>query len=138
MRPWAIRVYYEDTDLGGMVYHANYLRYMERARTEWLRALGCEQDELKHTHRALFVVVNVELEFKTPARFNDVLEVDVNVIEQGRASVVVEQHVFRRGPSSVQPTSWLCRGKIRIACVDAETSYPRAIPDFLYAALIGD
>src|SRR5215469_10511309 len=72
---WKVRVYYEDTDLGGVVYHANYLRFMERARTEWLRSLGFEQDNLRDHHGVLFVVVEAEVAFRRPARFNDELAV---------------------------------------------------------------
>ena len=140
---WALRVYYEDTDLAGIVYYANYLRYMERARSEWLRALGCEQDELLAQANAVFVVVRASLEYKAPARFNDVLAVNVDVTSLGRASVVVQQDVYRApigtAPGPMLPASGLneqvCSGEIRIACVHAKTLYPRPIPESIYAEL---
>ena len=140
---WALRVYYEDTDLAGIVYYANYLRYMERARSEWLRALGCEQDELLEQANAVFVVVRASLEYKAPARFNDVLAVKVEVTSLGRASVVVQQDVYRApnatAPGPLLPTSPLnehvCGGEIRLACVHAKTLYPRPIPESIYTEL---
>tara|TARA_A100001037_G_scaffold194524_1_gene174105 strand:+ start:396 stop:857 length:462 start_codon:yes stop_codon:yes gene_type:complete len=144
---WGLRVYYEDTDLAGIVYYANYLRYMERARTEWLRAVGCEQDELLATSGVVFVVVRASLEYKSPSRFNDVLVVDVDVTSLGRASVVVRQEIHR-AVSSIEPgvipeamraggavAEQVCIGEIRIACVDAKTLYPRPIPQFIYSEL---
>ncbi len=144
---WGLRVYYEDTDLAGIVYYANYLRYMERARTEWLRAVGCEQDELLASAGAVFVVVRASMEYKSPSRFNDVLVVDVDVTSFGRASVVVRQDVHRAA-SGIEPgviplttraagavAEHVCVGEIRIACVDAKTLYPRPIPEFIYAEL---
>src|SRR5579859_3894169 len=79
---WAVRVYYEDTDLGGVVYHANYLRFMERARTEWLRSLGLEQDVLRNHHSVQFVVVDAAVRFRQPARFNEELTVTVALTKQ--------------------------------------------------------
>src|SRR5579862_2030988 len=90
---WAVRVYYEDTDLGGVVYHANYLRFMERARTEWLRSLGFEQDHLRDRLKVQFVVVDAKVEFRRPARFNDELQVGVRPHSTGRASIVFDQDI---------------------------------------------
>lgn len=122
---WQVRVYYEDTDSGGVVYYANYLRFMERARTEWLRRLGFEQDELIRDDGILFAVRSVNLEYQRPARFNDLLAVTVRVIERRRASLVFEQVVSRveddRGP--------LCTARIRIACLDAASLSPKPVPD---------
>ena len=119
---WKVRVYYEDTDLGGVVYHANYLRFMERARTEWLRSLGFEQDVLRNHHSVQFVVVDAQLGFRRPARFNDELTVLARVKHAGRVSINFHQEV--RGPGDVE----LCVGEIRVACIDADTFKPRALP----------
>jgi acyl-CoA thioester hydrolase len=119
---WPVRVYYEDTDLGGVVYHANYLRFMERARTEWLRSLGFEQDVLRNHHSLQFVVVDAALRFRRPARFNEELTVSVAVTKQTAASLSFHQEV--RGPGDVE----LCTGEIRVACIDADTFKPRPLP----------
>jgi acyl-CoA thioester hydrolase len=122
---WQVRVYYEDTDSGGVVYYANYLRFLERARTEWMRALGFEQDELSRDEGLLFAVRSASVDYLRPARFNDLLTVSVRVVERRRASLVFEQRVHRlddeRGP--------LCSAAIRIACLDAESLAPRPIPE---------
>ena len=92
---WPVRVYYEDTDSGGVVYYANYLRFMERARTEWLRALGFEQDILIRDEGIIFAVRSASLEYLRPARFNDQLLVGVRLAESRRASLSFEQAVTR-------------------------------------------
>ncbi len=144
---WGLRVYYEDTDLAGIVYYANYLRYMERARTEWLRTLGCEQDQLLERSGVVFVVVRAGLEYKTPSRFNDVLVIDLEIISLGRASIAVRQDVYRAtggivpgliGQETRRGTvanALVCTAEIRIACVDAKTLYPRPIPEIIYSEL---
>lgn len=116
-----VRVYYEDTDAGGVVYYANYLKFMERARTEWLRSLGFEQDELLRREGILFAVRSVRLEFEQAARFNDVLEVTAQVVRRGGASLSFAQEVRR-----AQAT--LCRGEVKIACLEAASFRPRPIP----------
>jgi acyl-CoA thioester hydrolase len=118
----SVRVYYEDTDSGGVVYYANYLRFMERARTEWLRSLGFEQDELLRDNGILFAVRTAKLDFLKPARFNDLLEVTAEPERQGKASVDFRQQV-RRGEEL------LCTGEIRLACIDAERFVPAPIPE---------
>ncbi|MFZ5593377.1 MAG: tol-pal system-associated acyl-CoA thioesterase [Pseudomonadota bacterium] len=120
---WPIRVYYEDTDSGGVVYYANYLKFMERARTEWLRCLGVEQDDLAVRVNALFAVRAADVEFLRPGRFNDLLYVHSRIARRGRASLVFEQHVVRAGDEL------LCAGRIKIACLDAVAWRPRAIPE---------
>ncbi len=126
---WPVRVYYEDTDSGGVVYYANYLRFMERARTEWLRDLGFEQDRLRAELGILFAVRSASLEFLSPARFNDRLEVSVRLIEKRRASLAFHQAVHRVG----EPDP-LCTARVRLACLDAEGFRPRAIP----SAILGE
>ena len=123
-----IRVYYEDTDSGGVVYYANYLKFMERARTEWMRALGFEQDELLRTHGVLFAVRSVKLDFLKPARFNDLLQVTVAVSHRGGASVTVRQRVQRQDLV-------LCEGEVKIACIAAESFTSCAMPDAIAARL---
>ena len=120
---WPIRVYYEDTDLGGVVYYANYLKFMERARTEWLRAYGFEQDELIRDLDVIFAVKKIDLEYILPARFNDELLVSAKVIEFGRASMTLAQEITRQNETGV-----LCKGKVKIASLKATTFKPCAMP----------
>ena len=115
---WPVRVYYEDTDHGGVVYYANYLKFMERARTEWLRSLGFEQDRMIEEQGLIFAVRSVELKYLQPARFNDRLEVSARVLKFGRASIDFEQQV-RRGDEL------LCEGVIRLATLDAKSFRPK-------------
>jgi acyl-CoA thioester hydrolase len=122
---WQVRVYYEDTDAGGVVYNANYLRFMERARSEWLRTLGFEQDALMRDPGILFAVRSASLEFRRPARFNDLLAVSVRLVERRRASLVFDQEVRRAGDACVA----LCTGRIRIACLTADSLQPCPLPE---------
>jgi acyl-CoA thioester hydrolase len=119
---WPVRVYYEDTDSAGIVYHASYLRFMERARTEWLRSLGFELPELRSEHEALFTVSRLHIDYLLPANFNDMLDVGLRLARFGRVSFLLEQTVCRT------PRELLCRAEVRIACVDAKTLRPRPIP----------
>lgn len=122
---WRVRVYYEDTDSGGVVYYANYLKYMERARTEWLRQLGFEQDELASRDNVLFAVKRAEVDYLRPARFNDALEIRSTVVERGRASLTFEQKIT----NPAEEGELLCSGRIRVACIDATSFRPRPLPD---------
>jgi acyl-CoA thioester hydrolase len=124
---WPVRVYYEDTDSGGVVYYANYLRFMERARTEWMRALGFEQDVLIRAPGILFAVRSASLEYFRPARLNDRLEVGVRLRERRRASLVFEQ-VVNRVDDAEGP---LCTGRFRIACLIAASFRSSPIPEFI-------
>lgn len=117
-----IRVYYEDTDSGAVVYYANYLKFMERARTEWLRALGFEQDELIRRDGVIFAVRSAKIEFLKPARFNDMLQVTAQVGRRGKASLTFAQEIRRDGLT-------LCEGEVKVACLDAATFAPRPIPE---------
>ncbi len=121
---WSVRVYYEDTDAGGIVYYANYLRFMERARTEWLRALGFEQDRLRRDTGRVFVVRRAQLDFRRPARFNDALQVGVRLLECRRASLRMEQRVLRDAGAA----GLCCAAQLQLACVDGASLRPRAIP----------
>jgi len=122
---WPLRVYYEDTDSGGVVYYANYLKFMERARTEWLRSLGFEQDELASKEDVLFAVRRAEVDFHRPARFNDALTIRTRIAKRGRASLTFEQHVMK----DTQEGELLCSGRIQVACIEATRFRPRPIPE---------
>ncbi|HAO33610.1 MAG TPA: tol-pal system-associated acyl-CoA thioesterase [Candidatus Competibacter sp.] len=123
---WPVRVYYEDTDSGGVVYYANYLKFMERARTEWLRARGFEQDALLQEQRLLFAVRSLSVDYRRPARFNDVLAVSARLIEASGASFLFEQTIQRDVSTDI-----LCSARVKVACIDAETFRARRIPRHL-------
>ena len=125
-----VRVYYEDTDSGGVVYYANYLKFMERARTEWLRSLGFEQDELRSSAGVLFAVRRAEIDFLRPALFNDRLRVTVGLATTGGASLTFEQAIFRDADDEV-----CCTGRIKVACMDDRTLRPKRIPHHLLAEI---
>jgi acyl-CoA thioester hydrolase len=125
---WPVRVYYEDTDAGGVVFYANYLKFFERARTEMLRAMGYEQDELIANEGIIFVVRSVQVDYLSPARFNEQLQVGAKVSLAKKVSLTFEQ-VITRGDDV------LCEGVIRIACLDAQTMRPKAIPETLFRAI---
>ncbi len=125
---WPVRVYWEDTDAGGVVYYANYLKFMERARSEWLRAFGFEQDVLRDEAGVVFVVRRVEIDYLSPARFNEQLEVSVRLHEMGRASLSVRQELMRG-------STRLAEAVVTLACVDAVRFKPVKIPEPLLQAL---
>lgn len=125
-----IRVYYEDTDSGGIVYHANYLKYFERARVEALRTLGIELINLYEAHDAQFVVRSLTLEFLQPARLDQLLYVVTEVTEVRGASIMYNQEVHLSAPNGVL----LCSAKIRLACLDKELR-PRGLPSVLLAEI---
>ena len=125
---WPVRVYYEDTDSGGVVYYANYLKFFERARTEFLRSLGFEQDRLREGEGVLFAVRSIQVDYRRPARFNDLLSVTCRVTELKRASVDFFQQA-RCGENL------LCQAEVRIACLDAARFRPRPIPPSLWQVL---
>jgi acyl-CoA thioester hydrolase len=121
-------VYYEDTDSGGVVYYANYLKFMERARTELLRHLGYEQDHLLREHGLIFAVRTASLEFMKPARFNESLEITAGIANTGKASVTFAQKVMRG-------TELLCTGHVKVACLEADSFRPAPIPTTLLEQL---
>jgi len=125
---WPVRVYYEDTDLGGVVYHANYLKFLERARTEWLRAAGFEQSALAAVRHVVFIVRSISLEYLKPARFDDVLAVTVEPREIGAARIALRQAV-RRG------VEVLVAAQVEIACVNTISFKPVRIPSSLSGVL---
>ena len=126
---WPIRVYYEDTDAGGVVFYANYLKFLERTRTEMLRDMGFEQDQLIAEQKLIFVVRSVQIDYLAPARFNDELEATAQVTQAKKVSLNFEQTVTRNGDV-------LCKGNVRIACLDPTTMKPKAIPDNLLQKLL--
>jgi acyl-CoA thioester hydrolase len=125
---WPVRVYYEDTDAGGVVFYANYLKFFERARTEMLRALGYEQDELLHSEGILFVVRSVQVDYLSSARFNDLLQVSAEILQAKKTSLTFTQTVQRDDTT-------LATALIRIACLNANTLRPTAIPHYLLEQL---
>ncbi len=131
---WPVRVYYEDTDSGGVVYYANYLRFMERARTEWLRSFGVEQDKLLSQDGIIFAVRSANVEFFRPGRFNDRLTVVSTIASRGRASLVFAQKVVRDDDNR----ETLCVAEVKVACVNAATMKPQAIPPNLITEIFGD
>jgi acyl-CoA thioester hydrolase len=121
------RIYWEDTDAGGIVYYANYFKFMERARTEWLRSLGFEQEPLRLEQNLLFVVVDVEAHFRKPARYGELLQVTCEVDEASRVSLTFKQEIFRHSVDG----ELLLEGRVRIACLDAVRYRPRPLPQGL-------
>jgi acyl-CoA thioester hydrolase len=125
---WSVRVYYEDTDAGGVVYHANYLKFFERARAEMLRAMGYEQDQLKADANIIFVVRAIQIDYLRSALFNEQLQVHSKVIETKKVSFTFSQQINR-------DSEVLCTSITRVACVDAQTMRPKAIPEYLLESL---
>lgn len=119
---WPIRVYYEDTDAGGVVFYANYLGFMERARTEWLRALGFEQPEMAAKDGVLFVVHAVNIKYLKPSRFNDSLQVTVEVVNVGGSRIRFLQRVLRGNEE-------IARAEVEVVCVSTDTLRPARMPD---------
>lgn len=129
---WPLRIYWEDTDAGGIVFYANYLKFFERARTEWLRAKGIEQHLLRQATGGMFVVSDTQVRYLSPARLDDELIVTATPREIGRASMTIEQQAFLKTPD--QPIL-LCEATIRIGWINATTYKPARIPPTLLEAL---
>lgn len=125
---WTIRVYYEDTDTGGIVYYANYLKFFERARTEWLRSVGFGQQKMADELSLRFVIARIECEYKLPARLDDSIDLDVRVARAGHASIVFDQSA-RRGADV------LATARVRVGCIDASRFTPAPLPPMLIPAL---
>ena len=128
---WPARVYWEDTDGGAIVYYANYLKYLERARTEWLRARGYSQSSLAQDPGILLTVVSLQVDFRAPARLDDTLEISCEPQPEGAASMRFLQRIHRTGAAARQ---LLVEASVRIACLDARTLRPRRLPGFLIDA----
>jgi len=124
---WEVRVYYEDTDAGGIVYYANYLKFFERARTEWLRSLGVNQDILLREHDAMFVVKNVSADYHAPARLDDVIKLTLRIDKLGRASIQFLQEAWCGD-------RLLNTAHVKVGCVDSALR-PRAVPDAVAARM---
>jgi acyl-CoA thioester hydrolase len=122
---WPVRVYYEDTDAQGVVYYANYFRFLERARTEWLRSLGVDQVEMLQNERRIFVVVSTHADFIAPARFNDEVIVTAELRALTRVTFDIDQKIFRG-------TQLLLQSGVRAAMLDADTLKPQRIPKTLF------
>ena len=116
-----IRVYYEDTDAGGVVFYANYLKFFERARTEWLRALGFDQSDMAERLQRVFVVASLDMDYRKPARLDDLLTIRSRVTRLGRASVHFAQRAERRG-------ELIAEGNIQVCCVDTTHMRPAELP----------
>ena len=127
-----LRVYWEDTDAGGVVFYANYLKFFERARTEWLRALGVGQQALRDATGAIFIVTDTSVRYRAPARLDDELEVTVALRARGTASMTLVQQAWR---GTVGQGTLLAEGEIRIGCVDHGTFRPRRIPNEVIQSL---
>ena len=129
---FSVRVYWEDTDAGGIVFYANYLKFFERARTEWLRSVGIGQQQLLESTGAMFVVAQTNVRYLRPARLDDELIVTANVIETGRASLTVLQQALLK---TEQTKTVLCEGTVRIGWVNAHSLQPQRIPAALLDSL---
>ena len=145
---WPVRVYWEDTDAGGIVFYANYLKFFERARTEWLRSLGIGQQALRERTGGMFVVTDAQLRYHSPARLDDELIVTASLLEKGRASLTIVQQALLKPEQSpaqmsmpttrqtpAEPARLLSEGTIRIGWVDAATLRPTRIPSTLLEQL---
>ena len=131
---WPVRIYWEDTDAGGIVFYANYLKFFERSRTEWLRSLGVEQQQLRESTGGMFVVVETSIRYHRPARLDDELIVTASMIEKGRASLIIGQQALLKSEHDAKLTAsaslrLLCEGRIKIGWVDAASMRPARIPD---------
>jgi acyl-CoA thioester hydrolase len=127
---WPVRVYWEDTDAGGIVFYANYLKFFERARTEWLRSLGIGQHGLREETGGMFVVVETSVRYRKPARLDDELSVTAAVKEWGLVSLIIAQQAVKADTAEL-----LCEGTIRIGWVDAAALQPARIPPAILEAL---
>jgi acyl-CoA thioester hydrolase len=129
---WPARVYWEDTDGGGIVYYANYLRFLERSRTEWLRACGWSQQALMQDPGIVFTVVSLQVDYRRPARLDDALDITCEPRREGAATLRFAQQVLRRNPAGGAAAELLVSADVRVACLDARTLRPRRLPAFLH------
>jgi len=124
---WPVRVYYEDTDRGGVVYHSNYLNFMERARTEWLRSLHLEQDDIINDHGIVFVVRSLSIDYLKPALFNDALVVKTTIQKLAKVSIVFKQFIVRESDEQI-----LTQGTVKIASFSPVKNRPEPLPEAIY------
>ncbi|MBM4233607.1 MAG: YbgC/FadM family acyl-CoA thioesterase [Gammaproteobacteria bacterium] len=135
----AVRVYWEDTDAGGVVYYANYLRFLERCRTDWLRSKGISQQTLVETRRVQFMVLAVNIEYKAPAYLDDLLEVSCEVEPEGRTTAIFQQRIWRvagesdavYAPGAADERELLVEARVRVVCVDVRTLRPQRIGEYI-------
>ena len=125
---WPVQVYYEDTDAGGVVYHSQYLNFMERARTEFLRSLGLMQTTMRNDLGVLFVVRDIQIRFKKPAKFDDQLKVNSQLVSVGRSQLVFEQNIYRGDEH-------LIAAKVDVVCIGADSFKPVSIPEAMTCLL---
>lgn len=123
---WQLRVYWEDTDAGGVVYHSRYLNFFERARTEWLRSRGIEQSRLARDEKLVFAIRRMEVDFLLPAVLDDELDVSVHSVSAGRTRLEFSQEMTRRSDGRI-----LSRAQVRAACLDADSFKPARMPDWI-------
>jgi acyl-CoA thioester hydrolase len=132
---WPARVYWEDTDGGAIVYYANYLRFLERSRTEWLRRHGHSQQELLRSEGIVFAVVSVHVDYRAPARLDDELEITCAPALQGASALRFVQQIYRGGAAT---RGLLVDAEVRVVCVDAARFRPRRLPQFVVDAVAGE
>ena len=135
---WPARVYWEDTDGGGIVYYANYLRFLERARSEWLRARGHSQLQLARDRGVVFTVVSLAVDYRAPARLDDELEITCEPRADGAASLRFAQRIYRAPAAGCAAQLLLLEASVRVACVDVRTTRPQRLPEFLASALAAE
>jgi acyl-CoA thioester hydrolase len=133
---WPARVYWEDTDGGAVVYYANYLRFFERARTEWLRRHGHSQQDLMHTEGILFAVMSIKVDYRAPARLDDELEITCEPRAAGATSLHFTQQIYRGGAAASR--GLLADADVRVVCVDAKSFRPKRLPQFVLDAVAGE
>ena len=129
---WPVRVYYEDTDAGGVVYHSQYLNFLERARTEWLRSLSYEQDNIRADYGVVFAVRRLEIEYIKPALFNEALEITVDKIQSRPASIIFHQSIVK---PLLKQNELIVTAVVKVACVDIEKQAAAAIPEPIYKVI---
>ena len=128
---WQARVYWEDTDAGGIVYYANYFRFLERARTEWLRSRGISQRALARDPGLIFTVIELQAQYRRPARIEDLLAISCQPAREGGASLRFEQNVWRDSDAG----ELLLQASVRVACLDAQSLKPRRLPEVIIREL---
>ena len=128
---WPMRVYLEDTDAGGVVYYANYLGFLECCRTEWLRTRGYSQKSLAREKEILFMVLNVNIDYRSPARLDDSLVVTCDPQPDGRTAIIFKQKIFRNNLESEESLKLLVEAQVRVVCVDAKSLRPRRISEYI-------
>ena len=126
---WSLNVYYEDTDAGGVVYYANYLKFLERARTEWLRSLEISQHQLSKEHDAVFAVRSVSIDYKKPAYLDDKLIISVEVLDVRKASLNMRQTIVNKN------NELIVNAAVNIVCLHSESFLPRPLPETIYKAI---